>query len=193
MSSPERSDLVKSARGGGSITPRFAKVLETHVRTGKLSIHTHTTVTSSTYSPLDQTWTLTTSPPIPDLPPIHYIYFATGVQSDFEKLPYLQKIVEKYPVDSFDGLPALTDDLMWQGDVPLFMTGRFAALRVGPGAANLEGARLGAERIVWGLQDVFGQSELGREGGESEGEEDRREVRYASGIGSRFESLEVEG
>ncbi|KAK4496771.1 hypothetical protein PRZ48_012754 [Zasmidium cellare] len=184
----ERSDLVKSARGGGSITPRFAKLLDSHVRTGKLSIHTHTTVTSSTYSPTSQTWTLSTTPPIPDLPQIHYVYFATGVQSDFEKLPYLQKIVDKYPVESFDGLPALTDDLMWKADVPLFMTGRFAALRVGPGAANLEGARLGAERIVWGLRDVFKEGDVG-EGDE----EDGREVRYASGIGSRFESLEVEG
>lgn len=87
---------------------------------------------------------------------------------------------------------------MWKADVPLFMTGRFAALRVGPGAANLEGARLGAERIVWGLQDVFKQGEGGQVGGgggggEQEEEEDQSELRYASGIGSRFESLEVEG
>lgn len=190
--------MVKSARGGGSITPRFAKVLDAHVRTGKLSIHTHTTVTHSAYSPLDQTWAIETSPAIPDLPKIHYIYFATGVQSDFEKLPYLQKIFEKYPVDSFDGLPGLTDDLMWKADVPLFMTGRFAALRVGPGAANLEGARLGAERIVWGLQDVLNDGEMAGEDvrdedGTSDDEGMRREIRYASGIGSRFESLEVEG
>lgn len=87
---------------------------------------------------------------------------------------------------------------MWKADVPLFMTGRFAALRVGPGAANLEGARLGAERIVWGLKDVLKEGDLGAGGGSdpdaerSDDEEMRREIRYASGIGSRFESLEVE-
>lgn len=120
------------------------------------------------------------------------------MQSNFKELPYLQKIVGKYPVESFDGMPALTDDLMWKSDVPLFMTGKFAALRLGPGAANLEGARLGAERIVWGLEDVLNKENIGGRGdGDADADSDddegmRREIRYGSGIGSRFESLEVE-
>lgn len=71
-------------------------------------------------------------------------------------------------------------------------------MRVGPGAANLEGARLGAERIVWGLKDVLKEWDVGGpnasdEIGEKGGEQRlKREIRYASGIGSRFESLEVE-
>lgn len=182
----ERSELVKSARGGGSITPRFAKISDCHVRSGQLSIHTHTVVSSATFSPTAGTWSITTDPPISDLPPIDFIYFATGVHSDFETLPYLKNIVEKYPIEAYDGLPALTDDLMWKEDVPLFVTGKFAALRLGPGAGNLEGARLGGERVAWGMEDVFGEKDAEAE------DLDRRDsnsMRYAAGIGSRFEAL----
>lgn len=73
------------------------------------------------YSPLDQTYTIATEPAIEDMPKIHFVYFATGVQSEYEKLNYLQNLVEKHPIESIDGLPALTDDLMWNPDVPLFM------------------------------------------------------------------------
>lgn len=102
----------------------------------------------------------------------------------------------KYPVENFDGLPALTDDLMWREDVPLFLTGKFAALRLGPGAGNLEGARLGAERIAWAMGDLLRKDgEGGAAGGAGNGgiEESSGEYRFAAGIGSRFETLEVEG
>ncbi|CAK4033891.1 FAD binding domain [Lecanosticta acicola] len=186
----ERSELVKSARGGGSITPRFAKISERHVRAGRLSIHTHTTVHSASFSPITRTWAITTSPPVPALPPIDFIYFATGVQSEIQTLPYLKPILEKFPVESYEGLPALTDDLMWSEDVPLFVTGKFAALRLGPGAGNLEGARLGAERISWGMQEVFPEVKDGTLYGEVVERKGRRERRrYVAGIGSRFEAL----
>lgn len=73
------------------------------------------------YSPLHQTYTIATEPAIEDMPKIHFVYFATGVQSECEKLDYLQTLMEKHPIESIDGLPALTDDLMWNRDVPLFM------------------------------------------------------------------------
>ncbi|EME44513.1 hypothetical protein DOTSEDRAFT_172765 [Dothistroma septosporum NZE10] len=189
----ERSDLIRSARGGGSITPRSVKILEKHVRLGKLSIHAHTTVEQTSHDPITQTWSIKTSPPVTDLPAIHFVYFATGVQSDVEKLPYLQKFADKYPMKCFDGMPALTDDLMWKPDMPLFMTGLFAALRVGPGAANLEGARVGAERIAWGLRDVLADEAVSTdEGRPSEASQGQRGCRLAAGISSRYESLEVE-
>lgn len=53
--------------------------------------------------------------------------------------------------------------------MPLFATGRLAALRLGPGAPNLEGARLGAERIAWGLEEVLGG--LGDRSADEEGNE----------------------
>jgi len=53
------------------------------------------------------------------------------------------------------GLPLLTNDLLLSSNIPLFITGRLAGLRLGPGAANLEGARMGAERIAWKICELL--------------------------------------
>lgn len=165
----------------------------------RLSLHTHTVVREQDYNAETKTWKVVTEPPVGDFPEFDFIYFATGVQSDFERLPYLQTMVGKYPIASYDGLPALTDDLMWKADVPLFMTGKFAALRLGPGAGNLEGARTGAERVAWAMPDVLGKAteisstnasrevdDAGDETAEADG------WRYKIGIGSRFQALALE-
>ena len=44
---------------------------------------------------------------------------------------------------------------MWDEDIPLFLTGGLAGLRLGPGAANLAGARQGAERIAWKIEELL--------------------------------------
>lgn len=82
---------------------------------------------------------------------------------------------------------------MWSDDVPLFVTGRLAGLRLGPGAPNLVGARVGAERIAWNVDDVL--EKLGRrkgskrkEGGESESG-DEKMATYAAARDNRFSSL----
>lgn len=123
---------------------------------------------------------MTTDPPIPDLPPIDYIYFATGARADVREMPLLSNINSQYPVEIKEGLPCLSDDLMWREDVPLFMTGRMAGLRLGPGAPNLEGARLGAERIAWSLEEFLGKrKEVGN----------RCAVEGFCGLGNRYASL----
>jgi hypothetical protein len=85
---------------------------------------------------------------------------------------------ERYPVEVKEGLPCLTEDLMWREDVPLYMTGRMAGLRLGPGAPNLEGARIGAERIAWSLEEVLGKD---KEVGE--------QCEGFCGLGNRYASL----
>lgn len=150
--------------------------------TGKAELHTETIITSSNFS--DGSWTLETNPPL-DLPSIDYVYFATGIASGFESLPFLQTINNKFPVESYGGLPGLTDDLMWQKDVPLFITGRLAALRLGPGAGNLAGARSGAERIAWAIEGT-----LPRE--DDRKEEDDMAYDFKTGTGSQFGSLDCE-
>ena len=188
---PERLSQVKEARGGGSMTPRFNKILKQHIQKGRLSQHTHTTVTSQSYSPDSKTWSITTSPPI-ELPEIDYIYFATGVQSDFSTLGPLQTLATKLPIRSHEGLPALNDDLMWKDGVPLFVTGKLAALRLGPGAGNLEGARVGAERVAWAIEDILDRRRDSSVDSESDGDEVvDHEYRYGAGIGSRYESLQI--
>jgi hypothetical protein len=187
--------MLKEARGGGSITSRFAKILQSHILSGRTSLHTNTTIQSQSYNPKTRTWTLTTIPPIPSLPEIDHIYFATGVQSDISSLPYMQSILTQFPIETFDGLPALTDDLAWRDDVPLFCAGKFAGLRLGPGAANLEGARAGAERIALAVEKMLGAGEeKGRRdsGYEGEGEEVVDGKRYEAGLGSRFEGLRMD-
>ena len=186
--------MLKEARGGGSITPRFAKILLSHVQSGRTALHYNTTVQSQAYNADSQTWSLTTSPPIPDLPEIDYIYFATGVQSDISTLPYMQSIVSEYPMETYDGLPALTDDLAWRDDVPLFCAGKFAGLRLGPGAANLEGARAGAERIVLAVEKMLGSGEeKSRRDSGYEGDGDVVDgKRYEAGLGSRYEALSMD-
>lgn len=196
LRSIERADMLREARGGGSITPRFAKVLQGHVQSGRIALHTSTTVQSQSYDPSSQTWELTTSPAISELPLMDYIYFATGVQSDVSTLTFMQNITSNFPLETYDGLPTLTDDLAWRDDVPLFLAGKFAGLRLGPGAANLEGARAGAERIVLAIEKMLGSGEakVRRDSGfeEEEASDGGSAERYGAGLGSRYEWLSLD-
>ncbi|KAL3461285.1 hypothetical protein BJX64DRAFT_289472 [Aspergillus heterothallicus] len=183
----ERMEMIKTARNGGSITPRYQKILREHVARDRASIHTRTVIVKKDFCPVTKTWRLETDPPIPDLPEIDYMYFATGMHMDVRELPLLQQMHQDYPIETIQGLPCLTDDLMWQPEVPLFLTGRLAALRLGPGAPNLEGARLGAERITWSMEEVLGDVAFGNE------ESDDQEVDMCRecfcGLGNRYAGL----
>jgi hypothetical protein len=82
---------------------------------------------------------------------------------------------------------------MWNDEIPLFATGRLASLRLGPGAPNLIGARVGAERIAWNVEDVLkglpGRNDsLIDDGSESPNDADDY-LAYAGGRVNRFTSL----
>ena len=173
--------MIQTARNGGSITPQYLKILKQHVTRRRVSIHPRTVICERTYCPDSQTWRLTTDPPIPDLPPIDYIYFGTGMKSDLTELPMLQRMIHDYPIEIKQGLPCITDDLTWQPNLPLFVTGRLAALRLGPGGANLEGARMGAERIAWGLEEML----------KNDNETVQAELACFCGLGNRYAQLDV--
>ncbi|PYH76562.1 hypothetical protein BO82DRAFT_425977 [Aspergillus uvarum CBS 121591] len=187
----ERLAMIAAARGGGSVTPRYQKILKQHAAAarggggggGRLAIHPRTTITDRVYDAATRTWRLTTDPPIPELAetPVDYIYFATGMRADVTEMSLLDSMRRDYPVETKQGLPCVTEDLMWCDGVPLFLAGRLAALRLGPGAANLEGARLGAERIAWAMEEVLGGRKRGS-GGEKE---------WFCGLGNRFAGLGV--
>jgi hypothetical protein len=151
----ERLEMLQTARNGGSITPAYKNILDVHERRGRLRRHTQTRVVAKDWDAKSKKWKVVTEPPIPDLPAIDYIYFATGTGADVHSLPLLQPLLKSYPIPTMSGLPCLTDDLQWSSEVPLFVTGRLAGLRLGPGAANLEGTRVGAERITWRLQEIL--------------------------------------
>ncbi|KAF4463048.1 hypothetical protein FALBO_10141 [Fusarium albosuccineum] len=184
-SDDERLEIIKDAREGGSITPLFQKRLKKHLATKKLELLTETNLTDAKFEGVDGDgmWTVQTNPPIEGLPPMDYLYFATGIQTDFTTLPYLKTIISKFPIEGRGGFPCINDDLMWNNDVPLFMMGRLAALRIGPAAPNLGGAQTGAERVAWAIEDRFP-----RPGAEDDGERQG----YLSGHGNMYSSLACE-
>ena len=173
--------------------PRYRKILDAYVASGKILLHTHSTLESLTWDPSIQQWTSIITTPQLVLPSIDYIVFATGIQTNAESIPFLQSMHRDYPIKHVGGLPCLNDDLMWTDDVPLFVTGRLAGLRLGPGAPNLVGARVGAERIAWNVEDVLKNLEhLASSSGGSSASEDSDEeklAQYATGRQNRFDSL----
>ncbi|KAI0016908.1 FAD/NAD(P)-binding domain-containing protein [Xylariomycetidae sp. FL0641] len=183
-SNEERWEKIKKARNGGSITPHYRKILEKHVASGRLTILQHTTIQSRQWDPTSKTWAVSLSGSEQLLPLIDHIYFATGVPSNFATLPFLQSMCSDYPIESCGGMPCITENMAWRDDVPLFVAGRFAALQLGPGAPNLIGARIGAERIAWSIQDALG----GREGAKPV-KSGPSSFDYVAGRGSRFDAL----
>lgn len=192
----ERLDLIKDARGGGSLTPTYYKKLLQHQAAGRLYHQCFTTLTSAKFIPPVESardqggyWQVETNPPIAELPRMDYIYFATGMPPDFRSFPCLQNLCSQHPLDDIGGLPCLTNQLKWRDDVPLFVTGALAGLRIGPGAGNLGGARLAAERIALEIEamrlgDTIDEDVLPTEKGEAQ-------LRYSLGLGSKFSALDI--
>lgn len=175
------------ARNGGSIPPRFYKKLQAHIARGVLSIHPNTVITSQIWDPARKTWTLDTKPMVSDIPSqVDYIFYATGARPDVEHIPFLSPLREKIPIKTIGGMPCLTDDLTWAQDVPLFVSGRLAGLRIGPDCGNLEGARIGAERISWALAEIL---EVQQSKGKNN-EEHLQTPESRVGIVNRYECLE---
>lgn len=189
----ERLEIIKEARGGGSLTPLFNKRLKNHIASKKLQIITNTKLVDARLEEKDgeSQWTIETEPPMPNLPKFDYIYFATGIQSDFSALPYLQNMLDKYPIPGQGGFPCLTENLMWKDDIPLFMVGRLAALQLGPAAPNIGGAKIGAERVAWAIEDLAAQNSAWGVGGETDGAQ-YGSNQYLSGHGNMYHALAVE-
>ena len=89
---------------------------------------------------------------------IDHIIYATGIPPKIENVACMQNVLNDHPVESINGLARITDDLMWNSEIPIFLTGGLAGLRLGPGAGNLAGARQGAERIAWKIDELFGKA-----------------------------------
>lgn len=199
-SDEERLAMIKEARGGGSITPEFNRRVKALAAEGKLVVKERTVLAEARFEESTGKgggghWFVKTDPPTPaseEMPPMDYIYFATGVQTDFATLPYLQTMMKRYPIPGAGGFPCVNDDLMWKDGVPLFVTGRLGALRLGPAAPNLGGARLGAERIVWEIEEVVAKSRANEDGIGLQGEEDNGLLSYLAGRGSKYSSLSEE-
>ncbi|KAK3295550.1 uncharacterized protein B0H64DRAFT_474488 [Chaetomium fimeti] len=226
----ERLALLRSARGGGSVTPAYGRLLRAHAASGRVRLLEGVKIVGGRFEVRgggkgqgvvvggvgegDENgeakgevkgemkgegtgvWYVETDSAAVEgeggLPPMDHIYFATGVESDFAKLPFLQTMLESHPIEGHGGFPCLNDDLMWEDGVPLFVAGRLAALKLGPSAPNLGGARLAAERIAWGIEEVVRKGYgllYGGQGGMYSPEEDEELAGYATGTGNMFRSL----
>lgn len=196
-SDEERLQMLRTARGGGSMTPVFHRKLKEHRARGRLELHENTVLVDARFEQgegrerLSGTWAVKTDPPIDSIPPVDYIYFATGVETNISSLPYLRTMRETHPIPELGGFPCLNGQLMWKDGVPLFVAGRLAALSLGPAAPNLGGAKMGAERIALALQEIIPRSEeiIGNDEALSVEDDGNEWFGYVSGHGNKYGCL----
>lgn len=163
-SDEERWEMIREARGGGSVNPEYKGLLVELGKRGRVVLCEDTEIIGAVLQDGGK-WSLETEPKIDGLPLIDHVVYATGVTADITTVPFMQDLMRERQIKSVGGMPCLTHDLMWDQETPLFVTGRLAGLRLGPGAGNLEGARQGAERIAWKIGEMLRQQAGRRDSG----------------------------
>ncbi|TVY86369.1 hypothetical protein LAWI1_G008842 [Lachnellula willkommii] len=178
-SDQERMGMVREARGGGSVNPEYEKVLMRLLKEGRVEIREGTRVVGALWDEECKVWELEMDKG--ERVKVDVVVYATGVPADLQAVGALRPLLHQAPLETVGGLPCLTNDLMWDEDIPFFFTGRMASLRLGPAAPNLEGARQGAERIAWKVGELLEGGYGGSDGGyasewSGEDEVDRRRL-----------------
>lgn len=152
-----RWQMIQQARNGGSMTPSMLTQLRRLQRDGKITFYEQCQVSQAQW--INNAWQICcTNSTVHDC--IHHqpidcashthcerIWLATGSQLDATTHPLLQQVLNTHPTEIVNGLPVVDEYLRWQG-CELFVMGGLAALRVGPTARNLSGARATSDRIV---------------------------------------------
>lgn len=159
-SDEQRLQMIQDARQGGSVNPEYYKILQRHVKNGRLTLMKYTTVEEAVFVPGDSAvcghengkWELTLN--TGEHLTTDYVICATGISQNLHAIEFLKPILERHPIETVGGFPCLTENLQYN-DLPLFMVGKNATLRVGPSSANIDGARLGGERVGWFIQKQF--------------------------------------
>lgn len=148
-SDAERVEMMKLARGGGSVNPEYKEVLRNLVKAGKVVINEFTEIGEATWREETARTRLRLDgrEGVSEVDVDHVVY-ATGSVANISAVAALRPLLDAHPIDVVGGMPCLTRELMWNDEVPLFVSGRMGALRLGPAAPNLEGARVGAEFIA---------------------------------------------
>lgn len=164
--------MIKEARGGGSINPEYCKKLKNHEKNGKLQVIPQVEVKEALWKDDNCGWDiklgsskveenkLTNTSDHILLLGINYLYFATGISQNIKSLDCLKGIIESHEIPTICVFPCITDNLQWNDDIPLFLLGKNAALKIGPSSANLDGTRVGAERIGWYVQSMKEKGKL---------------------------------
>ncbi|GAA5922918.1 uncharacterized protein JCM15063_003467 [Sporobolomyces koalae] len=165
----DRLAIIQQARDGGSVNPQFYKILQNHIKAGRVELKTLSSITRATYhddaddSQRGQSrWTIEgTTKPAPSrieaglgqperwqLDEIDYLVSSTGSKISLDSLDFMQRIRTEHAIEEVGGLPCVTRDLQWNDELPLFLMGAYSMLELGPDALNLSGTRTGAERVA---------------------------------------------
>jgi lysine/ornithine N-monooxygenase len=148
-----RWQMIQQARNGGSMTPAMLTQLRRLQQEGRIVFYEQCQVSRAIWS--EDHWQVCC-----DHSAVHEciqhqtidrIWCATGSQLDATKHPLLQDVLAAYPTDIVNGLPIVDECLRWR-NCELFIMGGLAALRTGPTARNLSGARAVSDRIVHKLR-----------------------------------------
>jgi hypothetical protein len=139
----KRREMVLTARDGGSMTPSVMTQLRREHHSGKLEFHPECEVSQAIWN--GTKWQIICTDGI-ELS-CDRLWLATGSRFDAQAEPLLNKIMQQYPQPLVHGFPILDEHLRWNS-CELFIMGGLAALRVGPTARNISGARMASDRIV---------------------------------------------
>jgi hypothetical protein len=121
---------------------------------------------------------------------VDHVIYATGVAVGFGSIAAMKPLLEAHPIRIVGGMPCLTSELMWNEEVPFFVTGRLSGLRLGPVAGNLEGARVGAEFVAGKIAEVarkWGEADSSYESEETHG--NRVDMRLGLRVWNQFDAL----
>lgn len=139
----KRREIVSSARDGGSMTPSVMTQLRREHHQGRLEFHPECEVAQASWN--GTKWQIVCTDGM-ELT-CDRLWLATGTRFDAKAEPLLHQVMQQYPQPLVNGFPILDEHLRWHG-CELFIMGGLAALRVGPTARNISGARMASDRIV---------------------------------------------
>jgi len=158
---PERAQLLRHARRGGSIPPETLKELLDCCKKPNIDLKVQEEIQiSEVYLNDDQRFHVTLDGGF-DSEEYDMVWLATGCENHIDYYEALSHLREKLPVQVICGLPVLNKCLSWRRcstkeepkwkDVlrrRLWCMGSLAGLELGPDALNLIGARHGAVRVA---------------------------------------------
>lgn len=157
--------MIKEARNGGSVTPFYSKLLKELVASGRLEILEETSVRSAKWYTTSRergNWSLEIESKREGsntllLESIDYLVLSTGSQMEFDKLPFLDSMLNSHPIEIVGRYPVLTNDLQWSEKVPMFVIGAYAMLQVKLSSLSLKRGRrtsvltIGLNNSSWDL------------------------------------------
>lgn len=148
----KRLAMIKQARKGGSVTPEAYAQLQPFIQSGQLRIRPHCQVAEAKWCYESQLWRVSLSSG--EQWGGEKIWLATGCKLDATQDPLLSDVMTKFPIQVLEGWPCITESLQWTSGCPLYLTGQYAALQVGPHAVNLAGGQAASIRI---FKDILAQ------------------------------------